>query len=63
MWDIIRNDNILDAIEDIIGPDILCWGSSFFTKNANDARFVSWHQDLDLLRTFRTRDAERLVCL
>ena len=23
MWDIIRNDNILDAVEDIIGPDIL----------------------------------------
>ena len=45
MWDIIRNDNILDAVEDIIGPDILCWGSSFFTKNAHDTRFVSWHQD------------------
>ena len=45
MWDIIRNDNILDAVEDIIGPDILCWGSSFFTKNAHDKRFVSWHQD------------------
>ena len=45
MWDIIRNKNILDAVEDIIGPDILCWGSSFFTKNANDKRFVSWHQD------------------
>ena len=24
MWDIIRNDNILNAVEDIIGPDILC---------------------------------------
>ncbi|MEE2995619.1 MAG: phytanoyl-CoA dioxygenase family protein [Pseudomonadota bacterium] len=45
MWDIICNDNILDAVEDIIGPNILCWGSSFFTKNAHDRRFVSWHQD------------------
>ena len=45
MWDIIRNKNILDAVEDVIGPDILCWGSSFFTKNAHDRRFVSWHQD------------------
>ena len=45
MWDIIRNKKYLDAIEDIIGPDILCWGSSFFTKNAHDKRFVSWHQD------------------
>ena len=45
MWDIIRNDTILDAVEDLIGPNILCWGSSFFTKQANDPRFVSWHQD------------------
>jgi non-haem Fe2+, alpha-ketoglutarate-dependent halogenase len=45
MWDIIRNDTILDAVEDIVGPDILCWGSSFFCKNAHDTRYVSWHQD------------------
>ncbi|MBK18034.1 MAG: phytanoyl-CoA dioxygenase [Rhodospirillaceae bacterium] len=40
-----RNSKILDAIEDLIGPDIVVWGSSFFTKKANDHRFVSWHQD------------------
>lgn len=45
MWDIVRNNAILDAVEDLIGPDILCWGSSFFSKQAHDARFVSWHQD------------------
>jgi len=43
--DLIRNPTLLDAVEDIIGPNILCWGSSFFTKNAHDPRFVSWHQD------------------
>ena len=36
---------ILDVVEDIIGPDILCWGSSFFQKEAHDPGFVSWHQD------------------
>ena len=45
IWNIVRNRNILDAVEDLIGPDILCWGSSFFTKKAGDRRFVSWHQD------------------
>lgn len=45
MWDIIRNENILDAVEDLIGPNLLCWGSSFFTKQAHDDRYVSWHQD------------------
>ncbi len=45
LWDIVRDEAILDAVEDLIGPDILCWGSSFFTKKARDPRFVSWHQD------------------
>lgn len=42
---LIRHPGILDAVESVIGPDILCWGSSFFTKQAHDPAFVSWHQD------------------
>ena len=45
LWDVITHPRLVDAVEDIIGPDILCWGSSFFTKDAHDPRFVSWHQD------------------
>ena len=44
---IVNNKNILDAIEDILGPNILCWGSSFFIKEANENSFVSWHQDAE----------------
>ncbi|MCC8428120.1 phytanoyl-CoA dioxygenase family protein [Reyranella aquatilis] len=36
---------ILDAVEDLIGPDILCWSSTFFIKEARSPSFVSWHQD------------------
>ena len=36
---------ILDAVEDVLGPDILCWNSSFFIKEANDPGHVTWHQD------------------
>jgi non-haem Fe2+, alpha-ketoglutarate-dependent halogenase len=43
--DLIRHPRLLDAIEDLMGRNILCWGSSFFTKDAHDPRFVSWHQD------------------
>jgi non-haem Fe2+, alpha-ketoglutarate-dependent halogenase len=32
-------------VEDVIGPDILCWGSSFFIKEPHNPGFVSWHQD------------------
>ena len=45
LCDIVRDDRLLDAVEDVIGPDILCWGASFFTKKSGDERFVSWHTD------------------
>ncbi len=45
LCDVVRNPRLLDAVEDLIGPNILCWGASFFTKNANDTRYVSWHTD------------------
>ena len=43
--DLMRNDTILDCIEDLIGPDILCWNSWFWIKEANSTSYVSWHQD------------------
>ncbi|MEI7970118.1 MAG: phytanoyl-CoA dioxygenase family protein [Betaproteobacteria bacterium] len=42
---IVRDPRILDAVEDILGPDLFVWSSSFFTKEASDPAFVSWHQD------------------
>jgi non-heme Fe2+,alpha-ketoglutarate-dependent halogenase len=43
--DLVRHNAILDAVEDVIGPNILCWGSSFFIKEPRNPAFVSWHQD------------------
>jgi hypothetical protein len=43
--ELVRRPRILDAIEDVLGPDILCWSSNFFIKEAADPAFVSWHQD------------------
>lgn len=42
---LIRHPRILDAIEDVIGPDILVWTSTFFIKEPNSATFAAWHQD------------------
>ena len=36
---------MLDAVEDLIGPDILLFHYSAWIKEADDAKFVSWHQD------------------
>jgi ectoine hydroxylase-related dioxygenase (phytanoyl-CoA dioxygenase family) len=43
--ELVRRPAILDAVEDLIGPDILCWTTNFFIKEANNPAFVSWHQD------------------
>jgi hypothetical protein len=43
--ELVRHPAILDAVEDLLGPDLLCWSSSMFTKEARDPAFVSWHQD------------------
>lgn len=42
---VVRHPAILDAVESVLGPDLLCWSSQFFTKPAGDAAYVSWHQD------------------
>jgi len=36
---------ILDQVEQLIGPDIILWGSQVFCKPAQTGREVPWHQD------------------
>ena len=43
--EIVHNADLLDAVEDLIGPDILNYGTVFFIKEPHDPGFVSWHQD------------------
>ena len=42
---VCHNPKILDAVESIIGRNILICGSTLFIKNANEKGFVSFHQD------------------
>jgi non-haem Fe2+, alpha-ketoglutarate-dependent halogenase len=43
--DLVRHPAVLDPVEDILGPNILCWASGFFWKQPRDPAFISWHQD------------------
>ena len=45
MADVIRNETLLDAVESIIGPDILCWTATLFAKPPKSGGYVGWHQD------------------
>jgi hypothetical protein len=53
---------ILDMVEQLIGPDIILWGSQLFCKPGGDGLPVPWHQDgqywpLDPLATVTVRVA------
>jgi non-heme Fe2+,alpha-ketoglutarate-dependent halogenase len=41
----IRTPAILDAVEDILGPNLLAWNTHWFVKEPGDGRYVGWHQD------------------
>lgn len=43
--EILHNPKLLDAIEDLIGPDFVVYHSTTWIKEANSPGFVSWHQD------------------
>jgi ectoine hydroxylase-related dioxygenase (phytanoyl-CoA dioxygenase family) len=40
-----RNPDILDMVEQVLGPNIALWNSSFFAKPARDGYETPWHQD------------------
>jgi len=43
--ELVRHPRILDAVEDLLGPDLLCWTTSMFTKEPRTPGFVTFHQD------------------
>ena len=43
--DFIRSPQVLDPVEDILGPDIMVWSTDWWLKEANSPSYVSWHQD------------------
>jgi len=44
---LIRHPRLIEAVTQIIGPDILVWSCGFFIKEPGAGSFVSWHQDLN----------------
>ena len=41
-----RHPAVLDAVESILGPDLLLWDCAFIIKEPGDGKKVTWHQDL-----------------
>ncbi|MBL8816029.1 MAG: phytanoyl-CoA dioxygenase family protein [Planctomyces sp.] len=45
VYDILTNPKIVDCVADLLGDDVVAWGSHFFCKMPGDGRAVAWHQD------------------
>ena len=45
LMELVRRPEVLDAVSDVLGPDLLCRSSSLFIKEPHDDAFVAWHQD------------------
>ena len=45
VFDILTNQIIVDYVSDLLGPNVVGWGSHFFCKMPNDGKEVAWHQD------------------
>ncbi len=42
---LVTNETLLNAVEDVLGSDILVYGTLVFYKPPRDASYASWHQD------------------
>ncbi|MBT3345547.1 MAG: phytanoyl-CoA dioxygenase family protein [Gemmatimonadetes bacterium] len=45
LFDICRHEQILNYVEDVLGPDFYLWASNYFAKEPNSPSTVGWHQD------------------
>lgn len=45
VYDILTEPRIVGRVQDLIGEDVIAWGSHFFCKMPGDGKRVSWHQD------------------
>lgn len=44
-WELALHPGVVDAVEEVLGPDLVVWGSLIFSKPPHDEGFVAWHQD------------------
>lgn len=45
MYGLVTRPELLDAVEDLIGPDILMYQNGAWSKDPESESYVSWHQD------------------
>ena len=44
-WDLVRHPRIVGAAAELLGDDVVVWGSLILSKPPRDDSFIAWHQD------------------
>ncbi|MEL6864776.1 MAG: phytanoyl-CoA dioxygenase family protein [Bacteroidota bacterium] len=44
-YELVRHPRVLDAVEDVLGPNILVHHSTLFCKYPQNDKYIAWHQD------------------
>lgn len=45
VYDLLTHPKIVSYVKDLLGENVIAWGSHFFCKMPHDGKSVSWHQD------------------
>lgn len=45
VWDLLTHPRIVACVQDLLGENVVGWGSHFFCKLPHDGKVVHWHQD------------------
>jgi non-haem Fe2+, alpha-ketoglutarate-dependent halogenase len=45
VYDVLTHPRIMALARDLLGENVIAWGSHFFCKMPGDGKTVSWHQD------------------
>ncbi|MFO0809837.1 MAG: phytanoyl-CoA dioxygenase family protein [Gemmataceae bacterium] len=45
VYDLLTNPRIVAYVKDLLGNDVIGWGSHYFCKMPGDGKTVAWHQD------------------
>ena len=45
IYQLVQHPKIVDAVSDLLGPNVVCWGSHFFCKMPKAGKRVPWDQD------------------
>ncbi len=45
IYDLVNNPRIVAYVKDLLGENVIGWGSHFFCKMPHDGKAVAWHQD------------------